>query len=432
MIKHSKMSNKYIILSNSPKKEPSIKNIIDLLFSIFSFKIILNYASNYLQYIIFNTLDKEILSFDKIIKIKETVLFNDFYFYFQYFYWSICNSKYKKNKKNLLLPKNVYELKELNYITETIILRYFKAFGIKKSNIVVKKIQTIFFDKMKFKTILSHLETNHNPPLSLNDSKDYIIKDSIKSKEDTDKSKKNNLGKEYYLYRKNDIISKLPIQSFVTGYSVKGINNDMFVSINLKTYIVDKYNNYLKKRYTGKHYNNSIFYLLSYYTTNGYLEEESGKFYMDIPKIVDTKLNNLYEDAFDLLGTPFSVPLHKKYFGLFPDVEQSFGSLGSFYDVEPTSGIFSIQFHLSSFFIKKTLQSVYSWIEKASQHNKEITFMLWFLNTKNNEYIRDIQKTFFPELEESKYKKETYYYLYNNKATISNASHIIYVLSNYR
>ena len=58
--------------------------------------------------------------------------------------------------------------------------------------------------------------------------------------------------------------------------------------------------------------------------------------------------------------------------------------------------------------------------------------MLWFLNTKNNEYIRDIQKTFFPELEESKYKKETYYYLYNNKATISNASHIIYVLSNYR
>jgi hypothetical protein len=209
------------------------------------------------------------------------------------------------------------------------------------------------------------------------------------------------------------------------------IKNENYISINLRQFITSKYNNYLKKRYNGKdiNFNNSIFYLLTYYTLNGFINE-AGNCDTDIPDINDKKLNNLYDKAINLIGTPLSVPINKQYFGLFPDIEQYFGSLGSFYDVKPKSGIYSIQFPLSYFFIKNTIDSVNEWLHNATTNNEDLTFILWIVNIfEIRAYIEKIHKILVPLLDSSKYTKQKYYYLYGKKATKSKASHIIYVLS---
>ena len=419
--------NKYSLSSNFPKKEASVKNVIDLIYSVFSSKLINEYAFNYLNITIFNFLHLKNVPSDIKKNISETIKFNNLYFNIEYFYWNILNSKYKQNRNNLLLPKKVYELEELHHITEQMIISYYKAFGKKITPITIKKIQKSFFEKMKMVKIIPFLEKNHLPPLASNETfKSYNIKNI----------KNNNVytgepGTTYYLYRKNDIISKLPINYLVTGFTMSRMIEKDYISINLRQFITNKYNSYLKKRYNGKDTNidNSIFYLLTYYTLNGLIAED-GQYYMDIPKIADKKLNNLYNQAIDLAGTPLSVPINKQYFGLFPDIEQSFGSLGSFYDVEPKSGIYSIQFHISFFFIKNTIDSVNKWLHNATTNNEELTFILWFFNLFNIKgYMSNIHNILIPQLDNSKYMKQKYYYLYDKKATESNSSHIVYVLS---
>ena len=419
--------NKYSLLSNFPKKEASTKNVIDLIYSVFSFKLIQEYAINYLKVTIFDSLNVQNVSSDIVKKVSETIRLNNNYFHFEYLYWNILNSKYKQNKNNLLLPKKVYELKELMSITEQIIISYYMAFGKKITLITIKKIQKSFFAKMKMVKIIPFLEKNHLPPLSSNEIfESYSVKNIINNNVYTGEE-----GTEYYLYRKNDIVSKFPISYFVSGYTMSRIKNENYISINLRQFITSKYNNYLKKRYNGKDTNidNSIFYLLTYYTLNGFINE-AGNCDTDIPDINDKKLNNLYDKAINLIGTPLSVPINKQYFGLFPDIEQYFGSLGSFYDVKPKSGIYSIQFPLSYFFIKNTIDSVNEWLHNATTNNEDLTFILWIVNIfEIRAYIEKIHKILVPLLDSSKYTKQKYYYLYGKKATKSKASHIIYVLS---
>jgi hypothetical protein len=419
--------NKYSLLSKFPKKEASTENVIDLIYSTFSFKLINNYSINYLKISIFDTLNMKNISYTKARKINEAIKTNNIFFHFEYLYWNIFNLKYKQNQNNLLLPKKVYELKELHYITEQIIISYYKAYGKKITPDIIKKIQKSFFEKMKFVKILPFLEKNHIPPLaSLGVFKSYNIKNKKNTNIYSDEE-----GTEYYLYRKNDIISKLPVNYFTTGFTMSRIIDINYISVNLRQFITSKYNSYLIKRYTGNNtnLNNSIFYLLTYYTLNEFIDE-AGHCKMNIPKITDNKLNNLYSKSIDLVGTPLSVPINKPYFGLFPDIEQYFGSLGSFYDVEPQSGIYSIQFPMSFFFIKNTLDSVDTWLNNATKNNEDLTFILWIVNIKDTwAYISNIHNILVPLLNKSKYTKQKYYYLYDNKATESNSSHIIYVLS---
>ena len=366
------MSNKYL-------KEISTENVMDLIYCVFSFKLFYEYSVNFLKVLIIDSLELKKVSSDVLKKIDETILLTTAYFYFDYLYWTLSNSHYEINRENLLLPEKVYGLSDLHKITESIILSYYEASG-KKSN--VKKIQKTFFEKMKFSKIIPFLRKNHLPPLASNDIyKDYDIK-KIENKVDID----------YYMYRKNDLISKLPIQSILHGYQLNRIKDVNIIAVELKYRIITKYNNYLTKRCKDTH---SIFYLLVYYKLCGFIDEY-GDCIIDIPNITDKKLLTLYNEATDLLGTPLSVPHNKPYFGLFPDIEQYFGSKGSFYDIEPESGIYSIQFPLSYFFIKNTIEKVEKWL-----NSKNLTFILWFIENP----IFDINKL---SLESSTYYKDTY------------------------
>ena len=149
-----------------------------------------------------------------------------------------------------------------------------------------------------------------------------------------------------------------------------------------------------------------------------------------MPKINNKKINDLYNKAIDLIGTPLSVPLNKKYFGLFPDIEQYFGSSGSFYDIEPSSGIYSIQFPASINIIEDTIININKWLDNAFKNNENLTFMLWFMDIIFLDiYSTKIRKILLPSLDKSIYMKYNYNYSNDEKEKKGNTPYIIYVLS---
>ena len=419
--------NKYNILSNFPKKEISIENVIDLIYSAFSFELIKIYSFNYLKIIIFDSLKIKNIKDETPKKIYEITRKYNNYFTIEYFFWNILNSKYKKNQNNLLLPNKVYELKKINNIIEEIITAFYDEFNKKITPLLLKKIRKSFFKTIKFTEILPFLQKNHLPPLASNKIyKSYDIKNIKKKNIYVDRK-----GVDYYLYRKNDIISKFPINYLITGVSINRMIGNHYISINLRNFITDNNNNYLKKRYTGKdnNFNNSMFYLITYYKLYGYIYE-TGECQLNVPKINNKKINDLYNKAIDLIGTPLSVPLNKKYFGLFPDIEQYFGSSGSFYDIEPSSGIYSIQFPASINIIEDTIININKWLDNAFKNNENLTFMLWFMDIIFLDiYSTKIRKILLPSLDKSIYMKYNYNYSNDEKEKKGNTPYIIYVLS---
>ena len=424
--------NDYKLIGKFSSKEPSTKNIFDLLYSVFSFKLLNEYFINYIIITILDTVTKKI-SNKEIITYNTTILTNKDTFFLDHLYWSISESKLKKNRENLLFQKEVHSLSNLSDAIERIIIEVYKSINMKTSPKLVDKVKKEIFKKMELKKMIPFLEKNHLPPLaSENSYKSHKIKEKRTVNMVTDED-----CYDYYIYRVNDIVSKIPISYSVTGFQMKRLREENNVVVNLRYSILKKYKKLLKNRYTGtNNFNNAVFYLLTYYNLNRFLNE-TGDFFENIPKIKNTKLNNLYNKSIELIGTPFSVPSGKKYFGLFPDIEQHFGSLGSFYDVEPYSGIYSIHFPLSYYFIKDTIQKVEKWLDDSEEN---LTFLLWVPIKKIYRYeenfdlstsiLLKVYEELIPKLEQSEFLYEKYFYLYNKLATERLASHLVFVLSN--
>jgi hypothetical protein len=435
------MSNIYKINSTFPKKNPSTKNIIDLLYSIFSNNIINTYFFSYILISIYDNIyinNKKLSSIAKQ-NLSSTNIINEYIFFIEYIYWNILEtSTNKENKNNLLLQKKVYNIETLSNIINNIIISTYKSINLKINTLDVNNITKKIIDKMSLKKILPFLEKNHLPPLS---SKDAFKTHKITSKKSIDIESGNNIIN-YYLYRENDIISKLPINYFSTGFTMERNLEQQYINIKLNESLTTDNNNILKKRYTLKtNFNNAVFYLLSYYNTIGFLKDD-GEIIFNIPNIKNTKINILYNKSLELAGTPFNVPIGKSYFGLFPDIEQHFGSLGSFYDVDPKSGVYSIQFQLSYIFINDSIVKVNNWLDTAYKNKKNLTFLLWLpldisiaknssaetIDLKNSILI-NVYEDLVPKIEKSKYLNDTFYYKYGEKKNSSSASHIIYILS---
>jgi len=427
--------NKYKLITKFPQKEPTTKNVIDLLYSVFSFKLINEYFINYTILLILDSITKKI-SDKEIIKYNTVVKTNVETFFFDQLYWSIEESNRKGNRSNLLFQKKVHNLEDLNKIVEKIIVSVHESVNMKSSPKKVEKIRKEIFKKMSLKKIIPFLEKNHLPPLASDDAfKTHKIKEKKGKNKITDEN-----GNDYYLYRENDIISKIPLSYLSTGFQMKRFREENYVSVDLRQFIITKYVKILKKRYKSskENFKNAVFYLLTYYKLNGFLEN-TGIINDDIPKIKNKKLEKLYSKSIELIGTPLTVPYNKEYFGLFPDIEQHFGSNGSFYDVNPISGVYSIHLPLSYGFIKNTIKKVNKWLGAVKTGNS-LSFLLW---VPMNIYLPDnlaydistsilanVYKELVPKLKKSKYTKEKYYYLYNKKATENTASHIVFVLEN--
>ena len=433
------LKNKYNIVTNFPKKKISTKNVVDLLYSVFSFKLLNEYFINYLFVSIFDNITKK-LSSKNILKINKTTLLNKNYFNIEYLYWSLSEAQYEKNKNNLLFQKKIYNLEALTNVVENIIISTHKSVGLKISEKDIEKIKNNVFKKMDLRTIIPFLFLNHLPPLA---SKDAFKNQVIKNKKVKNAITKQN-GVNYYLYRENDIVSKIPISYISTGFSMKQLLNIHYINVDIKHFIISEYEILLKKRFTDKsvkkdYFNNAVFYLLTYYKLNGFLTD-TGLVRSEIPKFKNKKLKKLYSAAIELVGTPFTVPIDNPYFGLFPDIEQYFGSLGSFYDVNPVSGTYSIQFPLSIQFIENTIKKVNTWLDNAYKNGEKLTFLLWiplniydihedFTFDLKTSIYGDKYETFISNIESSKYLLRSFFYFYDKKATSSNSTHIIYVLS---
>ena len=435
------MSNIYKLTTEFPKKKPSTENIIDLLYSIFSYNIINNYFFSYIQISVYDSINinnKKLSTSSKQNLISSNII-NNIFFYIENIYWNILQtSTHKENKNNLLLQKKVYNIETLSNIINKFILSMHKSINLKISTSDLNNITKKIVEKMSLKKILPFLEKNHLPPFA---SKNAFKTHKITSKKIVDMETGNPIIN-YYLYRENDIISKLPINYFSTGFLIERNLEEQYVSIKLSQSLTIGNNNILKKRYTLKtNFNNAVFYLLSYYDTIGFLKDD-GEIIFNLPNIKNTKINNLYSKSLELAGTPFTVPLGKSYFGLFPDIEQHFGSLGSFYDIYPKSGVYSIQFKLSYIFINDAIIKVNNWLDTAYKNKKNLTFLLWvplYITLPNNSnagisdfknsILTNVYENLVPKIEKSEYLNDTFYYKYGEKENSSSASHIIYVLS---
>lgn len=423
--------NVYNILDKFPEKEPSIKNVIDLIYSIYSFKLINEYFFNYIVMSVLDTINKKLTN-KEIIKYKSVLDINVEIFFLEYLYWSISQSNNKQNRGNLFFQKKINNILEISNIIDKFIFSIYKSVNLKSTDKKIEKIRNNILDKISLKKIIPFLEKNHLPPLtSKNSFKNHKIKEKKTINLINDEK-----GYEYYLYRENDIISKIPISYLTTGFQMKRLRRENYISVNLRYFINPKYIKLLKKRYNKKtNFNNAMFYLLSYYHLNGLLED-TGYINDNIPKIKNNKLNNLYKKSIELIGTPLTVSPDKKYFGLFPDIEQHFGSLGSFFDIEPVSGFYSIHLPYSFLFIKSIIKKVENWLNSSNK----LTFLLWapininvdgFIITRKI-LLEDLYKKLIPQLSNSKYFQEYYYYSYDKNSILTNSTHIIYILSNYK
>lgn len=435
------MSNIYKITTTFPKKKPSIKNIIDVLYSIFSFSVINTYFFSYILITIFDTIniDTKKLSSTVIQNLSSSNVTNEFVFFIENIYWNILEtSTHKENKNNLLLQKKIYNLETLSNIINQIIFSTYKSINLKISTCDANKMTKKIMEKMSLKKILPFLEKNHLPPLA---SEDAFKTHKITAKKTIDMETGNPIIN-YYLYRENDIISKFPINYFSTGFTMARNLDEQYVNIKLRQFLTVGNTNILQKRYTQKtDFNNAVFYLLSYYKTIGFLKDD-GDTIFNIPNIKNIKINNLYKKSLELAGTPFTVPIGRSYFGLFPDIEQHFGSLGSFYDIDPKSGVYSIQFPFSYIFINDAIVKVNNWLDTADKNKKKLTFLLWVpldisfaqnssagnIDLKNSILI-NVYKDLVPKIEKSEYLNDTFYYKEGEKKNSSNATHIIYILS---
>lgn len=417
--------HKYKISSPFPKKDQSnTKNVIDLLYNVFSFKLVNSYFFKYLLVTTYDTIKKK-LSFKNISKLQQTVLFNQFFFLSENIFWSINQSNYKENRKNLLFQKKVYSLEELEKLVEHIIISVYKSINSKISDKTIENIKNDVFERMSLETLIPSIEKDHLPPLASNTVyKTYRVKDKRKVIDDEKVT-------EYSLYRKNDVISKFPLTALSTGFEMKQLLEDNYVSVNLRYLLQDKHLKLLKKRYTGKKndFNNAIYYLLTYYDLNEFLRENGDISETDV-SITDKKISKLYSKAIELAGSPLTVPENKSYFSLFPDIEQYFGSLGSFYDVIPEKGIYSIHFKISSIFVENAIIKVEKWLSSAVKNEKSLTILLIFPFQLyfSKEFQANMSKTYLVKniYEESMSKIEKSKYL---KSSSKNSKNIIFTLS---
>lgn len=425
------LKTEYKIPSKFPKRKLGMESTFDLVFSSLSFKLINEYFIGYIIRTVFDEVDKKLT--DKEIK-NYLVVLNTFQktLPLNYFYWVLSETKYKTNRTNLFFQKKVYDTSDIEKIVENIIKSILESINVKKTSKNIDKLKKQIFRNIAFDKIIPFLEKNHLPPLT---SQNSYKNHNIKTKLTTDVLNGNKV-QEYYIFRENDIVSKIPMTHLTTGFKLKGFSQEMSVSTNIRYSLVKKQNEILKKRFKNtlkstleKNFNNAVFSLLVYYYKVGFVFV-NGTLTIEVPQIKNKKLKKLYDDSIVLTGTPFSVPIGKKYFSLFPDIEQYFGSSGSFYNVKPVSGTYSIDIHMSNVFVKNVLEKVTKWLETS---NKNLTFLLWVplgFDEGEEKLFLEIFSNIMKTIDKLPYLVATYYYLSGKDATNETASHMVYQLSN--
>lgn len=405
------------------------EDIFDILGSIYSTKVVYDYFSYYLIHYInenINDVFKDKIAKSKIKKIEllnNTVVLgklkND------YIYFNLSNN----DKKDIIIPKKITDksIDILKNCIDNIINLYSNTL---KEKLDSKKIIKNTLKKIKLKEIIPYIQRHHHLPFySKGINKSYSIK--TKKYENAENIK----GELFYLYRKNDISTKLQIKHFLQGISYG--KEDTIISIRLRYFLNNSHIKKLKNRFSGKNFNNTIFQLLSCYNYNEFFDDNL-ETTLNPLEITNEKLKNIYDLSTELVGTPFNCD--KPYYSLYPNIEKYFGSIGSFYNFKPNETdiqYYSITTKPSYYFIKDTYEKVKLFL-KDFKGNK-LSFLLWIpthviiykeiVENSRNTLLKKVHKEIVPNIENSKYLKNKFYYkFYKDKANKSNF--VVYHLQN--
>ena len=351
-------------------KVKNIKEVFEIIFQIFSFNLISEFTFRNILFFLFDDLKKKKFTTREQIEFSTTVEIENIKFLNSMFFFLTFQSNKNKGKK--IFPKKNISEEDFLKIASYVIIEIYESLGEKytfktqppKGKHSIRNITENLKKKIKISVISKILNENHYPPLT-----------SIEAyKNQKIKSKKNKNGFDIYLYKDNDIISKLPLNYFKIGYTLKELRSLEDITVPIRFYIQKKYHEKLKKRFSGKdeNFSNSLFSLLSYYNViNYYVSDEDENFIFDW-EIKEKKIIEDIKNSDLLLSTPISAPVNKSFYSLFPYVEKEFGSLGSFHDAKlENEKTYTLELYPNLYVCEKISEFIYKKLEK-----QKLTFII--------------------------------------------------------
>lgn len=440
--------SEYRVMANRAPISVTMDHILDMMYSSFAFQVVQRYVLPLARISLYKKYEKKkvklglqkhaFLTFDE--SINEAFLHNEFAS------WVLLQNKVRTNKNPFLPTKIVDEI----FLQEPL-----KFYFQHRSDVIQKQIpetEAVAMAKkviaqLSLKKLFPALNKHHTPPLMRKEApKEFKahVKESaeVLNVETLDGKTKEEKATLVKIGQKVHSLDDFSIDELTVGYRLE--DTDDLVFLRLQYPLLDEEYKRLKDRFIPKgrlSIEEASFLLLTLYSGFNLLYKTP--FARGVLDIKDPKLKRLHETATSLLGTPFTVPSGKTYFSLFPEVEKHFGSIGSFFEAQPITGVYSLIPVPSFAFMSYSLDRVEAWLNDAKKNGHDLTIMFWYPRlhptlyvdvelefNKNSNREQDmiydlVNKDLLPRLEAVKHKKEVINYAHGKRLD-SNAKNYVF------
>jgi hypothetical protein len=374
----------YRVLSKPETYPVNMENIIDTMYSSFSFQVLQRHLFPIAQAQLLELLRSKKFSQDikgKALSVIDDNI-NELYFFTEFCAYILLQRKHRTNE-NIFLPKKMDDRDFLREACKFYFLHKSEFFDIKIKEKEAEKASLNVLKEMKIEDVMPLLQKYHVPPLMKKEgSKEYEIK-ANQSKVKIDMRKADmSIEKVNPVYismtQKKNPLGKVGYDEIYIGFSMK--HTDDVVIINFNYPLIKQEYQLMEKRFSPKgkvDLDECLFMLYIFYSGYGLVYRYN--FAIMELDIVDKKLKSLQEQSTVLIGTPLNVPENQIYFSLFPEVEKHFGSSGSFFEAQPITGVYSLIPPFPSFvFISYCLDRTEAWLNHAKKENRALTILFWY------------------------------------------------------
>lgn len=416
----------YHLAHSSKKLSPSNELLFETLYSKFSMEIIaklfaqlsIQEADAFLQ-------EKNVTSSAEIsrkvaLRGQKDLIYT--YLVSEFLVWSLLHPK----KENIFLPQSLKKEDILVTLVHQSLQRLAYIHGISLSEATLKKEAKRIVSDLTLPALFHSLSKDYLPPLADKHPKDYEV---VGKKDDN----------EYrlQLVKKNTFESIFPTSTLL--YVMPSLDNSIFLHMEQ----VIPYDTFKKIHSSHPEKSSLLFQLLQVYTHG----EVYVKDLLSELHIVDPKLKALHDKATECFATPFTAG-SRPYFSLYPELEQHLGSKGSYLDLHPQAGIFSMRPLRSYIFIQDALERTLVWLKEAEKAGRKLTVLFWFPNmlpphskivfhegeknvTKELSVFHYAEENFLPSLETSPYLKDVFVYFPGEKLPKNTSKYLykVFVLS---
>jgi hypothetical protein len=376
-----KINKSEVRVLSSPGKTPiSINHILDTMYSSFSFQVLQRHVLPVAQKILYDKIinkkskvnidlqKKAFLAFDE--DINRIVLNNEISD------WVLLQNKHSKNK-NYFLPVKTSDYEFLREILNLYFTHRVDIIGSKLSEKEIDKLSNKTIKTLNLDKTLSFLNKYHTPPLLKKEVTNHkVVTEESKELFDVEKANgKKTKEKLVYIILAEKNKAMFSYKNMFISYELQ--NTDDVASLRFQFYILKEEYETLKKKFIPKtkiNVDEAIFQLLTFYEGFGYLYNKP--FARGLLNIQNKELKKLQDSSTILIGTPFNSD--RNYFSLFPNVEQHFGSSGSFFDVQLVTGTYSLLPPPSYVFLSYCIDRVRGWLEMAKKEKRKIRILFWY------------------------------------------------------